>query len=936
MRHWSQLAIRNSLAKPVRTLGAILAIALGVGCVVWVACCYESFRRTVAQWAGGYIGKSQINVESTLGKLNPFPERAVEAVRKLSDVYAVVPELTQRLSATAVRREMLDADREHVTSWTDQLPVFDLQGIDAQLDPLVRTYELRAGGRGLADEDQDACVVESTVADSAGVGIGDVLLVWSYNRIEPYELTIVGLLERRRIARFQKPLALLPLRTLQEVSSKYRMVTGMDVLLKEDDPQLVAAAQAAGAPAPPEAAPSATQLRVASDRIRQTVLRFVPTINIRDASARIQQIENAQSQQELVLELLSSVALLTSLFIILSTLSMGMIERIAQLGLLRCVGMTRGQLSRLILYEVGPLGAIGVGLGVPIGLGLTWLTVRMVPDWFGGWAISQRGILMAVVGGLGTTLVAAALPAFAATSVTPLEASRPRARKPWRFSIVLAALLAGGLLAAQAWVVENRVHRSLDFVYWSSGAVVLLYIAYALLAPLGVWLAGGPAVAGVAGALGMRRQLLQDQIGHAIWRSAGICCGMMVGLSLIVAITVFNSTFRAGWQFPKKFPAAYLWSFEAIGPEQELRIADVPGLGTYTVASAQNAWVVEKPFLSEQLVKSVTWFLGCDPDTFFDLLQLEFMEGQRHEALDKLRRGGFVIVADDFARTRNKHLGDKVRVWIGNAGYDFEVAGVVDSPALDVAASYFQAESEMRVAAVGSVIGAREDLKRFWRIDTFNMVLLNFDLPESAPPAGWPPPPSSPEGLEMPAFVDDQGVALPERWSRYREWHVLSELKRRAQAHAGFSGTVSELKLEIDSNISRMTSLLVAVPLVALIVAALGVANLMTANVASRMKQIAILRAVGATRGQVLRMVIGESLVLGLLGGALGLALGLHLAYNTRIMTTRMWGFDAPVTVPWDMMALSLGLTVGLCLLAGTLPARHAARSNVIDALHVA
>ena len=133
-----------------------------------------------------------------------------------------------------------------------------------------------------------------------------------------------------------------------------------------------------------------------------------------------------------------------------------------------------------------------------------------------------------------------------------------------------------------------------------------------------------------------------------------------------------------------------------------------------------------------------------------------------------------------------------------------------------------------------------------------------------------------------------------------------------------------------------MTYLLTAVPAVALLVAAIGVANLMTANVSSRTKQLATLRAVGATRSLVLRMVIGEALILGLLGSALGLALGLHLAWNVTVMTERMWGYQLPFEVPWPFVGTAIGLTVGLCVLAGVLPARHASRTNVIEALHVA
>lgn len=929
MRHWSQLATRNSLAKPVRTAGAIFAIALGVGAVVWVTCCYESVRRTVAEWAGGYVGKSQIFVESTLGKLNPFAQSSVEAIRKIGPVKHVVPELTQRLSAGVITKQYFDADPENFLTWHENLPIFDLQGIDPQLESLVRDRKILLG-RDLLPEDREACLVEAAVAEQERVGVGDYLIVWNFNRPEGYKLEIVGVFERRKLAKFQRPLALVNLPHLQRIAGKFALITGIDILLKEEG-------SAPNDPAAPVAAsPSPTYLAKVAQMVRREASKF-SKVNVRDAGQRIRQIENAQSQQEIVLMLLSSVAMLTALFIILSTLSMGLIERVGQLGLLRCLGMTKWQMSRLIFYEVIPLGFTGITLGIPVGLALTWLTVLLVPDYFGGWAVSYRGILLAVVGGSLTTLAAALLPALAAAGVSPLEASKPRASSIGFWGIAVATALAVALFIVQHVFVLERAQRDLQFVYWATTSVVLLYLVYALLAPLCVWLASGPAVSGVAALLGLRRQILQDPIGHAVWRSAGICCGLMVGLSLIVALTVFNSGFRAGWQFPKKFPAAYMWSMRQLEPDSVPELAKIPGIAAYTVANAQNAIVEERPLnFMETLVRSVTWFLGCDPDTFFDIVQFEFVEGERETAIARLKQGGCVLIADDFARTRNKHVGDKVRTWIGARAHEFEVVGVIDSPALDVAASYFQAESEMRVAAVGSVIGTNEDMKRIWGIDGYRMVLLNFDLPEMPPPAAWPPRRDTPEGQRMPEWVYDPAAQLTDRWQRYRENEVLSGVKRVANSDYALVGSINALKKEIDQNLTNVTLLLSAVPAVALFVAAVGVANLMTANVTSRARQIAMLRAVGATRGQVLRMVFGEALVLGAIGSVLGVALGLHLAWNTSVMTARMWGFEAPVAIPWLGLAGAIALTVGLCIIAGLLPARHAARADVIDALHVA
>lgn len=146
-------------------------------------------------------------------------------------------------------------------------------------------------------------------------------------------------------------------------------------------------------------------------------------------------------------------------------------------------------------------------------------------------------------------------------------------------------------------------------------------------------------------------------------------------------------------------------------------------------------------------------------------------------------------------------------------------------------------------------------------------------------------------------------------------------------------GSVSALKAQIDRDLRRATILFTTVPLVALIVAALGVGNLMMANVVSRTRQIAMLRAVGATREQITRLVMGEALVLGLLGCLLGLGLGLHLADSMNAMTLAIWGYEAKWAVPKDLVTGAIAFTLAVCLVAGLVPALRASRSNVIDAL---
>src|SRR5262249_231631 len=165
------------------------------------------------------------------------------------------------------------------------------------------------------------------------------------------------------------------------------------------------------------------------------------------------------------------------------------------------------------------------------------------------------------------------------------------------------------------------------------------------------------------------------------------------------------------------------------------------------------------------------------------------------------------------------------------------------------------------------------------------------------------------------------------------EKYIVSQITERLQPPDVASVRARQLKQSIDKNIDRVTLLLAAIPTVGLIVAALGVANLMMANVASRQRQIAVLRAVGATQFQMLRLVVAEALILGLVGSLLGLIMGLHLGRSSTYLTSVLWGFEPKFAVPWPMVIAGGGLAMLLCLVSGLAPARVASRSNIVAAL---
>jgi putative ABC transport system permease protein len=117
------------------------------------------------------------------------------------------------------------------------------------------------------------------------------------------------------------------------------------------------------------------------------------------------------------------------------------------------------------------------------------------------------------------------------------------------------------------------------------------------------------------------------------------------------------------------------------------------------------------------------------------------------------------------------------------------------------------------------------------------------------------------------------------------------------------------------------------------VVAAIGVGNLMMVSVQIRSRQIAVLRSIGAVKSQIIRLVLAEAIALGLLGSVIGMALGAHLALSDNRITGALMGFQPEIVIPIGTVTLGIALTLMVCLGAGIIPARYAARNNIIAAM---
>jgi putative ABC transport system permease protein len=105
-------------------------------------------------------------------------------------------------------------------------------------------------------------------------------------------------------------------------------------------------------------------------------------------------------------------------------------------------------------------------------------------------------------------------------------------------------------------------------------------------------------------------------------------------------------------------------------------------------------------------------------------------------------------------------------------------------------------------------------------------------------------------------------------------------------------------------------------------------------SVIQRRRELGLLRAVGATRGQVIRTVLAEAFLMGAIGTLLGLLIGLPLEwYVVHVLLLDEAGFDFPVAYPWLSAAFVAAVAMALAALAAQLPALRAGRLRIVEAI---
>ena len=584
-----------------------------------------------------------------------------------------------------------------------------------------------------------------------------------------------------------------------------------------------------------------------------------------------------------ILVAFGGIAIFVGAFIIFNTLSITVAQRSREFAMLRTLGASRRQVMGSVILEALVIGLIASVIGILAGLGLAaGLTAIFkslgidLPD--SGTVFALRTVIVSLIVGVGVTTLAGLAPALRATRVAPVAALREGAvplgrRSRWASYVAAAVTILGvAALANGMFVGGLSVAERLGSI---GGGVVLLFVGVAMLSrrivrPLASFL-GRPAarLAGAAGSLARFNSMRNPG------RTATTAAALMIGLALVTFVAVLGEGLRSsfGQSLDDQLDAQYVVTaqddFSPFQPEAGAALRETPGVRVATGVREDQV----------EAFGDVTPVDGVDPATFAEVYKFEWDPGT-DAVLGQLGADGAVITSR-FAEDHDLAVGDRIGATAPTgARLELEVRGIDDRP-------------EFNPLGLAPVTISQELFDRTFQQQRERYVFVSTDGAADAATTG----------------------ALQASLADY------PNVKLRTQ---------DQYRKDTEQDIQEFLSLLYVLLALSVIVSLFGIVNTLVLAVFERTREIGMLRAVGMTRRQVRRMVRHESIIVALIGAVLGLALGVFLAV---LVTVALANEGVAFALPIGTLVAFLIVAVIAGVIAAILPARRAARLNVLEAL---
>jgi putative ABC transport system permease protein len=852
------LAARSLRARPLRMLLSGFGITLGVAAILAIGITNRSALNSVIRLFQDSAGKSNLAVTSAESGENGFPERGLANVERHPGVALAAPSI---YLSTLLADQAASGDIAISFFGTSTAGLL-LQGIDPRLDPQVRTYTL-VKGRLLDETSEDEVVLVKDYADEHELRLDDSVEIVLPDGVK--DLRLVGLIAKDGAGQQNNgAYGVLPLQTAQKLAGRGSRLDQIDVVVS-----------------------TAFASSQALERLRLDLQASLGAgYAVVYPAAQGQQMAKMLSNYQIGLNFLSGMALFVGAFLIFNAFSMTVVERTREFGMLRTVGMSRRQVTGMILGEALLLGLVGSALGLVLGValagGLSRLMGVLLDQDLG--TIQNLPYEMILTGfgvGVGVSLVAAGLPALQAGRVSPLEALRARSqasqgwllRFGWVPGLVLLAVCAVILvLNPFPYDVQFRLGSLVVFGLFLGAALVIpasLVIWERVLRPfMGLFY-------GRSGRLGSANVRRSRQ------RTSLTVGALLIGVAMIVIVWAITDSFKGDldeWLEGFIGGDIYVTSSLPMGQDVWRRLEATPGVAAATpVRYFEVKW---QPHNGDQ---QNTLFMAIDPASYSRVSSFIFSaaEPDAPGALSRLAAGEVVFVSSVIAERFGVKPGDTISLLTKTGPRPFQVAAVV--------VDYYNQGMVFK--------GSWLDMNRYFRQENANAILLKVS----------------------PAYSPEDVAARIDTLYSERDRLVIT--------------TNQALMQRVSTLEEQAFSLFDVLALICMVVGFFGITNTLTMNVMERTRELGMLRGVGMTRRQVVGMILAEAAQMGLVGGVMGLILGAVLARIFMLAMTTMSGYRLAFVFPLEKALLALGIALLTSQAAALLPALRATRIRILEAI---
>ena len=477
--------------------GIVIGVAVLVGMHTANQSVLYAFQRTIDQIAG----TTQLQVTAGDGG---FPEEALEKVQAIAEIRAAAPVIEASVDS----------------GFKGQGNILIL-GVDMTGDRNVRDYHLEESPDGAIDDplvflaQPDSLMITRSFADATGLKANDKFPMLTM--VGPRQFTVRGIMKSGGLASaFGGNLAIMDVYSAQKVFGRGPRFDRIDIMTKEGVP-----------------------VEDVEHKLQQAL---GSGYSVEKPSARGAQFASTAHVFSLVSDITSIFALFIGMFIIYNTFEIAVTQRRGEIGILRALGATQGQIRTLFVAESAVAGIAGSLLGVLAGLAVA----RAISGYIGNvlgetYGVAQhaeeisldpRLLLAAIVAGTLTSIIAALIPAWDAARIDPVKALQKGRQQTISASANRMRRYAALITFAAALVALSlsRIHALFYVGY------LLAIIAAVLIVPTASNLLARAIRPLMKRLRPVEGTLAADSLIEAPRRTAGTITALMLSLALVISL----------------------------------------------------------------------------------------------------------------------------------------------------------------------------------------------------------------------------------------------------------------------------------------------------------------------------------------------------------------------------------------------------------------